>query len=94
MRCACDYNDAGPMKLCAAHDNQQRSAIAAEREACARIASGMSDGADCDERGAMDGETGEIPCGAESRGDVCVCAERSELAFKIADKIRARSNIT
>lgn len=66
-------------------------AIKEEREACARIASGMSDGMDCDDRGAQDPETGEVPCSAESRGEVCVCSERYELAFKIADKIRARS---
>lgn len=65
-----------------------------EREACARIASGMSDGMDCDNRGAQDPETGEVPCSAETRGEVCVCSERSELAFKIADKIRARSTTT
>lgn len=65
--------------------------VLAEREACARIASGMSDGMDCDDRGAQDRETGEVPCSAEARGEVCVCSERCELAFKIAAKIRARS---
>lgn len=62
-----------------------------ETEACARIVSGMSDGMECDERGVQDLETGEIPCGAELRGDVCLCVERSDLAHKIATKIRARS---
>lgn len=65
--------------------------VADEREACARIASGMSDGADCDDRGMQDPETGEVPCSAERRGEVCVCVERSDLAHKIATTIRARS---
>jgi|GEM_PF-4457309 len=67
-----------------------RYAILAEREACARIASATADGSDCDNRGAMDMETGEVPCAAERRGEVCTCAERFDLAHKIADKIRAR----
>jgi hypothetical protein len=66
-------------------------ARSAEREACARIASGSDMSADCDSRGATDMETGEVPCSAEARGEVCVCAERSELAHKIAAKIRARA---
>lgn len=65
-------------------------AVAAEREACARVASGLADGADCDDRGMQDPETGEVPCAAEARGEVCVCVERSDLAHKIATKIRAR----
>ncbi len=67
-----------------------RYAILAEREACARLASGMGGGADCDDRGMQDPETGEVPCSAERRGEVCVCVERSDLAHKIATKIRAR----
>lgn len=66
------------------------AAVGAEREACARIASGMTSG-DCDERGVQCPETGDVSCGREDRGDVCLCAERNELVFKIADKIRARS---
>jgi len=66
-------------------------AIAAEREACARIASGMFFGDDCDDRGMQDPETGEIPCSAERRGEVCVCVELSDLAHRIATRIRARS---
>lgn len=68
-----------------------RTAIAAEREACARIASRSAGFADCDDRGMQDPETGEVPCSAEARGEVCVCVERSDLAHKIATKIRARS---
>lgn len=67
------------------------TAVAAEREACARIASGMDLSTDCDDRGATDPETGEVPCSAEARGEVCVCVERSDLAHKIATKIRARA---
>ena len=65
--------------------------VDAEREACARIASGMGDASDCEHLGGMDMETGEVPCSLETRGETCVCAERSELAGKIATKIRARS---
>lgn len=71
-----------------------KSEVVAEREACARIASGMATRMDCDDRGTQDPETGEVPCDAERRGEVCVCSERSELAFKIADKIRARPATT
>lgn len=92
------------MKLCAAVESAGQivgdatelmgQAIADEREACARIASGMSVGADCDDRGAQDPETGEVPCYAERRSEMCVCVEMSDLAHKIATKIRARSLAT
>lgn len=65
--------------------------VADERAACARIAVSHADGSDCEDRGMMDPETGEVPCAAERRGEVCVCAERHDLAFQIADKIRARN---
>ena len=61
-----------------------------ERTSCAQVAAGLADGADCDDRGMQDPETGEVPCAAEARGEVCVCVERSDLAHKIATKIRAR----
>lgn len=66
--------------------------VAAERDACALVAINTGDGMiDCDDRGMQDPETGEIPCSAERRGEVCVCVERSDLAHKIATTIRARS---
>lgn len=71
--------------------NLARKMVLIEREICARLASGMGDGADCDDLGTMDLETGEVPCFAERRGEVCICVERSDLAHKIATKIRARS---
>ncbi len=66
--------------------------IASEREACARIASGHEANRDCDDRGSMDMETGEVPCSAERRGDVCVCAELNDQAGAIAKRIRARGD--
>lgn len=92
MHCMCLRLDSGVISvLCADHANRVMAEVMAEREACARIASGLSDGMDCDDRGSQDPETGEVPCAAEARGEVCICSERSDLAFKIADKIRARS---
>lgn len=58
---------------------------------CADVAVLASAGEDCDDRGVTDPETGEVPCSAEKRGEVCVCVERSDLAHKIATKIRARA---
>lgn len=66
-----------------------RKAVADERELCARIASG-SEYRECDERGMQDPETGEVPCGAEARGEVCTCAEIADLAHGIAKRIRNR----
>lgn len=67
-----------------------RAAVAEEREACARIAVGLTC-FDCDDMGHQDPETSEVPCSAEGRGEVCICAEKTELAHKIAAKIRARN---
>ena len=84
-------SDFGSTRAIKAFGETLRAELLKEIEACARIASGSDMSADCDDRGATDMETGEVPCGAEARGEVCVCAERSELAHKIAAKIRARA---
>ena len=96
MQCACyiaESLDGNPLRLnpCPEHERWAKAIRDYEREACARLASGMGDAADCDDRGMQDPETGEVPCSAERRGEVCVCVERSDLAHKIATKIRARS---
>ncbi len=83
-------SDFGSTRAIKAFGETLRAELVKEIEACARVASG-SDCADCDDRGVTDPETGEVPCSAEARGEVCVCAERSELAHKIAAKIRARA---
>ena len=67
-----------------------REAVAAERDVCARIAAGSAQ-RDCDDRGFQDPETGEVPCDAERRGEVCVCAELFDQAGRIAQSIRNRS---
>lgn len=83
-----------PEPICAhiesAIEKMIAAAVAAEREACARIATNMTC-FDCDSMGHQDPETGEIPCSAESRGEVCVCAEKTTFAHEIAHKIRARN---
>lgn len=61
-----------------------------ERDACIKIATSISHD-DCDERGAQDPETGEVPCSRERRGDTCLCVERDDVGHAIATKIRARS---
>lgn len=84
-------SDFGSTRAIKAFGETLRAEIVKEIEACARLASGSDLSADCDDRGVTDPETGEVPCFAEARGEVCVCAERSELAHKIAAKIRARA---
>lgn len=69
-----------------------RAAVAAEREACARIASDtpQSD-VSCDYRGIQDPETGEVPCRMEDDCGRCACSAEFEHGFRISARIRARS---
>lgn len=66
------------------------SAISAEREACAQIASKLGDSlsGDCTYRNGMDPETGEQLC---ARRDGCQCDEIIDCAYAIAGKIRNRA---
>jgi hypothetical protein len=43
---------------------------------------------ECESLGGMDPETGVSECAMETRGDICLCAERIEEADKIAARIR------
>ena len=58
---------------------------------CADLASRVGDrySEDCEDRGMMDPETGEVPCRIEDRGGTCICAERIDVANAISTKIRA-----
>jgi len=71
-------------------DDQISKAVAAEREACARIASNTGDKltSDCTYRNGTDPETGEQLC---ARRDGCVCADVIDAADAIAVKIRNRA---
>jgi len=72
-----------------------KTAILAEREACAKIAlryNHFSD--DCEHRGCMDMETGEVPCALEAHGSQCECTLKIEHGDAIAATIRARGEMT
>lgn len=61
-----------------------------ERDAILKITAAVAHD-DCGYRGAMDMETGEVPCSRERRGDDCICVMRQEMADAVAAKIRARN---
>lgn len=78
-----------------------RAAIAAMRaiaaqaraqalEEAAKIAKRHANiGGDCEARGVMDWETGEVPCDMENRCEICLCGELNQHADKIAADIGA-----
>ena len=89
MKCACIEGET----LCAYHQNivdQARSeAVITERKACAAVARSRGQ-RECDDRGAQDPETGEVPCRRESRGGSCLCADLDDMAHEISKHILAR----
>ena len=62
-----------------------------EREACEQIATSDQDFTDCDARGFMDQETGEVPCSMETRTGICECAAKIEHGATIAARIERRN---
>lgn len=62
---------------------------AAERTRCGNIAMSGTLSMDCDNRSAMDPETGAYECASETRGGVCECALKIEYGEAIAQRIRA-----
>lgn len=61
---------------------------AAMQHALALAARSTSCGDDCDNLGFMDPETGVTECAAETRGDICTCAERNDEGEKVCARIR------
>ncbi len=45
----------------------------------------------CEYRGFQDGETGEVPCGMEKNGGDCLCADRFEMADRIAASLKVHT---
>lgn len=62
-----------------------------EREACARRAIHVATPPECDYRGMMDPETGEVPCELERREGHCECDAQIALGEIIAKAIRSRA---
>ena len=87
--CDCVWVGKGVLaKACAAHLAWQNS----ETIACANVAASAHLYTDCDNRGVADPETGEVDCASETRGGVCECALKIDVADVIAKRIRARIN--
>lgn len=89
-RCALSLppSDFGSKRAIQAFAQTLRVAILKEREACIRIA--KRERSDCDSRGAIDMETGEVPCSMERRGGNCECVLLMEHGEEIASLISKR----
>lgn len=89
MNCGCQFDGLAITKWCEVHERERRAAVTAETKACAAVARSRGQ-RDCDDRGAQDPETGEVPCRREAKGGSCLCADLDDMAHEISTHILQR----